>query len=417
MDTYLLLGAGGVFGLLLLLNNLIKTLLRREKVGFMDVLLTFLTVFLLVGALVVNHLGDEETFAPDGLVNQGVLIAAGVLLGVSLLILILEVFRPQRLRASRGVLGFFSGILVVLSTFVVPFAAAYFMVRDSVGANLSTTPVATLAPGVTPTAQLSIRERIFGLFNQIRFILNEEIQMDEVELATLLDAGVSLSSIVAENGGNLEVIIMRIVDVTRTMIQTASNNGEIGTLQSALLLSQVETFIRLAVNSDLMELARLGSQTGSGTPSPTPPSFLSMLTASPVQVEMNAPAVSTTTPTPEPSSTSTPTMTREPSATRTPRPTSTPRPTRVGFASPTPLPTATSVTPCLAVVNYNLRLRTAPNGDSETLLVIPYATTISLFAQTEDGLWWQAEYESERGWIDVAFVTLSATCNALPVSR
>jgi len=122
------------------------------------------------------------------------------------------------------------------------------------------------------------------------------------------------------------------------------------------------------------------------------------------------PVVSPTLP---PDLTGTPTRTPLPS--RTPRPTNTPTSTRAPFATPTPQPTVTLPNPCLAIVNYNLRLRTQPNEDSDTLLVIPYSTTITLYGRSEDSVWWYALYNEQTGWVKGEFLNLSASCDGLPV--
>lgn len=120
LQALLLLASAGVFGVLLLLNVLLKTLARREKVGFIDVFLVFVTVALLVLALVFDYQAS-----PDGqpLVQMGTLGAAAVLGVFGLLMMLLEVFRPQRLRDSRGLLVLWAALLVAISTQTVPLIA------------------------------------------------------------------------------------------------------------------------------------------------------------------------------------------------------------------------------------------------------------------------------------------------------
>lgn len=120
----------------------------------------------------------------------------------------------------------------------------------------------------------------------------------------------------------------------------------------------------------------------------------------------NAPTVSvpTATATSQP-----PTPTSLPSATR--MPTATPW----TFVTRTPLPTATNVTPCLATTDFNLRLRTAPDRESETLVVIPFGTVVEVYGRTEESTWWYARYEAQSGWLDGEFLTRSANCDTLPV--
>ncbi|MDX2138286.1 MAG: SH3 domain-containing protein [Chloroflexota bacterium] len=112
-----------------------------------------------------------------------------------------------------------------------------------------------------------------------------------------------------------------------------------------------------------------------------------------------------------PTPTHTPTLT----LTSTPRPSATVTATRWTFATRTPLPTATLVTPCLGSVDNNLRLRSEPDREAETLLVIPFATTVMIYGRNEASTWWYTDYEGQQGWVDGEFLTLSAACADMPV--
>lgn len=104
-----------------------------------------------------------------------------------------------------------------------------------------------------------------------------------------------------------------------------------------------------------------------------------------------------------------PTLTPQPSVTR--MPTATPW----TFATRTPLPTPTDVIPCLATTDFNLRLRAAPDRESETLVVIPFGTVVEVYGRNDAATWWYADYEAQNGWLDGEFLTRSANCAALPV--
>ncbi|MBE0688489.1 MAG: hypothetical protein IH587_00025 [Anaerolineae bacterium] len=143
-------------------------------------------------------------------------------------------------------------------------------------------------------------------------------------------------------------------------------------------------------------------------------------TPTPIQVAArvamtNTPAVAPTRMTPSAMPSLTPSPTGTATLTHTPPATPTVTATRWVYQSPTPLPTATLSSPCLAIVDFNLRLRAEPNPEAETLLVIPFSTTISLYGRSEDGGWWFAEYDDQTGWIDGEFITRSASCDELPV--
>jgi hypothetical protein len=69
------------------------------------------------------------------------------------------------------------------------------------------------------------------------------------------------------------------------------------------------------------------------------------------------------------------------------------------------------------MLQFNVNLRESPDLDAELLLTIPFDTVVSLFAQSEDGEWWFTEYEGQAGWLKAEFLTLTASCELLPVRR
>lgn len=272
VNTLLLVVSGIAAALLLALNSLVKTLARREKIGFLDLLLTFLTTALLVLALVFNRLEPDAALPVAGDI---VLVVAGALAVVGVLVLLLELRRPQRLRGSRGVLALWSGLLAALSVFTIPMLAQTLLVTP--------TPIAV---------------------------------------------------------------------VGRTAEETAA-----------------------------------------------PP----------------ADVTETATPTPERTAEPTDTPSPRPTLTRTPRPTATATRERFRYNTPTPQPSATPANPCIGLVRYNLRLRAAPDHEAETLLTIPYDTTITVYGRSEGSDWWYVIYDNQTGWVDGEFIDVSSSCAGLPV--
>jgi 4-amino-4-deoxy-L-arabinose transferase-like glycosyltransferase len=134
VEPLLLLAAGGLFALLFVLNALIHTIRRTERIGFWDTLLAFLITLVLLAALLAN--AQSETPLP--LVQTGVLGIALVLLGLSVLIAIGELRRPQRLRQSRGVFGVGAALLVIISTFTVPLLKSNFDLAAQAGVATAT---------------------------------------------------------------------------------------------------------------------------------------------------------------------------------------------------------------------------------------------------------------------------------------
>ncbi|HVU09769.1 MAG TPA: SH3 domain-containing protein [Phototrophicaceae bacterium] len=284
MGIYLLAGAGIIFALIFALNNLVKTLLRRGQIGFLDLLLTFMTTLVLLAALIAGQ--------PDALVSRAALLSGAALSLFSLLILLLEVFRAQRLKGSRGLLGMYSGLLLMLASFGVPIIGSQFE-RQTQAASAPTSIAFALTEPVIPTDSFVVTD------------------MDTPEQTEALD---------------------------------------------------------------------------------------STDTSAPTEAAHNAAT---------PISTPTPSLTLFVYSTRT----------------PTPIPTLP--TPCVASVQYNLRLRSAPNTSSDTLATIPYSTSIELYGKGtisatavpggQESRWWYTTYQSEQGWVDGQYLLVSSACDDLPV--
>jgi Ca2+/Na+ antiporter len=103
--------------------------------------------------------------------------------------------------------------------------------------------------------------------------------------------------------------------------------------------------------------------------------------------------------------------------TRTPRPTHTPTMTRTPFrySTRTPEPSPTYVASCEGTMGYNLRLRAAPDENSETLATIPFDAVLQIHGRSEDGAWLYVTHENQVGWVSAQYVTVNAVCGDLPV--
>lgn len=129
-----------------------------------------------------------------------------------------------------------------------------------------------------------------------------------------------------------------------------------------------------------------------------------------------------TTPTsegPTATATLTATTTHTPTATitRTPRPTGTATATPFVFVTSTPLPTATLPQPCLALTRFNVNLRAAPDENAAIEQTIPFDNTIALYGHSQDLVWWYGDFDGKQGWIKAEFLSLTTSCDRLPVKE
>ncbi len=221
-----------------------------------------------LAALIVAH----ESDTPDPRIPQAVLILGAALAIFSLLILLIEALRPPRLKGSRGVFGLFSGLLLIGSALLVPFIAAYFSIKTDTAA---VTPVALAVPSPTysgaPTAEgtpglnSEQRQRASALFRAIGKVVTDEITIEPAALDQSLQEGTPLAQIVTDHGGSVDQVVNGISEIMKQGIRDSVARGEMNSIQAALILSQMNNFIRLAVNSNLNTL---GQRLGGPTPDP-----------------------------------------------------------------------------------------------------------------------------------------------------
>jgi hypothetical protein len=386
----LLLAAGGLFALLYLLVAVVRTIRRAERISFLDTLLVFLTTLVLLAALVANR--TEDTPLP--LVEAGAGTIALVMLALSVLIALAEWFRPQRLRQSRGVFGVGAALLVLISTLSVPFVSEYFALESP--SAVSSTSVPSTAVASAPSATPSGQERALSIFNAVVQVVAEETGLEGESILARLDTGETISRLVADSGGDLEAVIDRITTIMSDQIRQAAREARMTQAQAALALSQMELIVRLGVNQRL-DGERFDRLFGG------------------VEATEEADATETEAPTrsvPTDAPTRTPSTTPTTLPTRTPTFTVTPAPTMTGTSPPTATPPLAT---CVLVMNYNVNLRAAPDFGASVRATIPYNSVATATGRTADSAWWFVSYEGQSGWVSADYVSVDATCSALPV--
>lgn len=246
-----------------------------RRVEERDGLLALLIVLLPAVALLLPEPADSEVSAASAIRWIGM-----ALIAASALVVVFELRHPGRPRRSRGVLGVGAGLLLIVISFGVPFLAAWF----SLSAEAAPPPAATIVPLAGPEETLEVegvvsveRLQVELLFNAIRLVLAEEINASEVDVFTDLDSGISLAAIVEQNGGNLDRVRVRLSQLLREAVHGSAERGEISALQGALLVSQMDLFVRFAIHTDLNGFRGFGGPTPTGTQ----PSLLTLLTSVP----------------------------------------------------------------------------------------------------------------------------------------
>jgi hypothetical protein len=385
--------ASGLFALLFMLNQIIQTIRRQTRIGFVHTLLAFLVVLVALAALITNTTSSQE----QPIVQLAAPGIAGVVIIVGLIVTLLELRRPERLKQSRGVLSMGVGVLLLIASFSVPFTAAYI--------QLSTQPSPTPTAGVVAAAPTSAAspptqsgaDMARDVFRAVLKVISDQTGLDADTIVKRLDAGDTIAQIVKEKGGNLDVVVKGVSDAMSAQVRQLSAAKRMNPIEAALALSQMETIVRLGVNRNLKD-SRLGDFLKSGAESTA-----EAIAAAPTAIA----AATTVTDTPQPTFT--------PTSTRTPRPTDSATATRFTFVTSTPLPTATVPDPCLALTKFNVNLRAKADPKADVVATIPFNSSVALFGRSEDSVWWYARYADQTGWLKGEFLTLTAQCDKLPV--
>jgi len=152
VSELILIFFAGVLALLYGLNALLQAIRRAPKLGRVALYLAALVLGLVLTALIrlalIRLAGAEQA---EPLAQPAVLIIAAGLGVFSLIALLGELFRPERLQGSRGVLGLGVALLMALSTVTIP------VTRQTILAQLPPTPtlpvisLAQLQSGPTST--------------------------------------------------------------------------------------------------------------------------------------------------------------------------------------------------------------------------------------------------------------------------
>ena len=385
---FLLVLVGAAFALLFLLNNIIQTIRRRADLGFGEVLLAFLALLVPLAGLLVRHLGTPQYGAAD-IAALGV---AAILLTSGLVLMLIEAFRPQRLRRSRGTFSAGIGLLLGIAALGVSLLAGLMLREASSTAGLPTPVNVTAAP----TAVLE--DRFAATFEDVFARIATETGLEQNQLRAELENGATVATLVRQHGGDLKALARDITRQLGSLIDLAESENLITTGQAVLFSNGLPLMVRYALNNDLETLAE---RFGDGRPTPD---------------------AITGTPTPTPTGAATDVITATPTASptpsRTPRPTRSPTPTLQRYNTPTATLTPTLPDPCLAVMNYNVNLRTRPDlEDSEVIMTIPYETAVTVYGRNADSTWWFAQHEGRAGWLSGEYIDLTAACEDLPVRR
>ena len=403
----LLFLVGAISALLLLVNNVVRTVLRHKRIRWFELFLLFLTTTTLLVGLIVDNLSEARFDLQEQLTLLVVLPLVIAHLGIT----IAELLRPQRLRQSRGLMTLGSVVLLLLATFSLNIVSLLIEQSSTPLVRLPT-PINVTPDFLDPCSGEAIAARATGRFFGL---ISEEtgLSRDQLVERFAADGTISVAALVEANGRDPAQLIQRLNAYVDELLLDLVAARCIPPIARPLALTQITPIVRDAVYNDFNTLiqgfASFGGQQAAVTGTPNPQQLEATRQALIAQIPTED-----TRPTATPTLSPTPTLTPTPTITRTPLPTFTPTPTRVRFATATPTATPTLPNPCRATADFNVNLRDLPSlTDSRVLLTIPFQSEFDVFGPSADGEWWLASFNDQQGWVKDEFVSVTRACYQL----
>lgn len=404
MESILFL-IGAIATVALIINNVARTALRQHSVRLIEIGLAFFAVLMPASALIVENVNDPAFDTLEQAVFLLVIPLAISHLGLT----IVESFRKQGLRSSRGLLGLGTAVLLALTT-------TYNFVALNASLSASDRDVRPTPVNETDTRDpcTVAGERLaFELLDVLENATGREIEPLLEAAAT--DGSLSLAALTEANGNDPGDLIQELNGLVGDGIRDLLALECLGQAQATAALGLSRTLIRRIVLDDFNSLQIFISNFAGNAEGETA-ADLSEAELQATRVALLDAIPDNITEPPSPTPTFTPSRTPSPTPTRTPFPTQSATPTRQRFVTATPTLTPTLPTPCLGTAYFNVNMRDAPSlEEGEILLTIPFDAVFPIYGPNEDRTWWYGQYEGEVGWISDEFIGTPRICDDLPV--
>lgn len=401
MDALPILLIGALLTIIFIVNNLLRTALRQKELRWIEGFLALAVALFPVSALLIDNL---ETSRFDQL-EQITLLLIIPLAIIHVGLMIVELFRQQRLRQSRGILGIGLAVVLLIATVSYNFVSINAQLT-AVERNIRPSPV----NAVVSPCELAFAEQLVGGVE----LLLEETGLTTEELVERFfgDLDFSIDDLVDAGAGSTTALTRDLNSYIATAVPDLLAQGCLEQSQASPILSGVALLPAL-LRTNIEEYPLLVPIPGieRATLEPLGNDPQQRVTADALVAFLNQEPTITPTITPTPTATITP----SPTFTRTALPTPSVTPTRERFMTATlpPEPTRSNET-CAATTGANLNLRDLPDVENgQILLTIPVGTRINLFGPNPERTWWLALYNDAEGWVSADFITRDNTCGAL----
>lgn len=159
------------------------------------------------------------------------------------------------------------GVMVLILTVVITTLEARKDLRGRLEMEIgeNNMPDGIISP--TPQATATTREIARQILDDVAVAIARQTGLSAEAVTVLLDGGVSVSGLIREHGGDIEVAIADITAIMTTGVESMARNGQMDENAASFAIASMPAIVRLGVNSSLNGmLARF--DTPESTPAP-----------------------------------------------------------------------------------------------------------------------------------------------------
>lgn len=215
---------------------------------------------LAIGGVSIALLLDNQSVALFDTAELLTIITALIVLVVGVGYGIGEIRKTRPVWKIRPLWLSITGLLLIIITLAIPIT----MARSDLQGRLSETENVQAMPIATPTSRETARQ----ILDDVALVVAEQTGLSAEDVTVLLDDGASVASLLAQHGGDIEIVIERVTQIMSAGVETMTRNGQMSEDAAAVALPSMPIIVRLGMNTSLSGmLARFETEPES-TPAP-----------------------------------------------------------------------------------------------------------------------------------------------------
>jgi hypothetical protein len=208
-----------------------------------------------IGCLVLIAIGIGFALILD---NQDVAIfdtleVLTIITGIILLVIGVGIGIRQRPRIRPFSLGGLGVVMLILTVVITTLEARNDLrgrLEMEIGDNhMPDSPDVVISP--TPQATATTREIARQILDDVAVAIARQTGLSAEEVTILLDGGASVSGLIRQHGGDIELVIADITTIMTTGVESMARNGQMDENAASFAIASMPAIVRLGVNSSL----------------------------------------------------------------------------------------------------------------------------------------------------------------------